>query len=892
MHHIAPSRQNLIYILVICITHLASISPDAPAQTAPITFSGLNTQISGPTQVDSQTQYNITGGTRPGEGANLFHSFGNFNVPSNNVANFLNDSGLPTENILGRVTSMNTSNIFGSINTTDFGSANLFLMNPAGFLFGPNATVNVGGMVVFTTADYLRLDDGKRFNSVPNLTTDTLLTASPVAAFGFLPSNHGAIIVTGSQLTVAEGTGISLVGGDVLIQAETLDDGTVRSATLSAQGGQIHLASVASTGEVLSSNLQPTPGMSFGAITMKNGAVVDASGPSGGKISIRAGQFLMDNSTLQSNSIGTFSTTAIGKTITVNATQVGLNAAKINTSTSGTVNAGDIRIEATDQINFTDRSIVSSASENLFSNAQGHGGTITLHSPRINISGRALISSSTTGPGNAGDVVIQTQRLNMFGAEEQGGRIITNTQGPGSGGDITVRGLAGQESATEFVRLTNASQLLAQTIGGLTGEEGDAGNIRIQTARLLLDKSSQLSTASQDSAGVAGTITLHATENIHLDGGSSITSNSAGASFGKAGTITLTAPKMTLEGESVISTSTESMENAGSILAKAENITISNGSTITAASTHSGNAGSITIQGMHTLANSLLIDGAGSGIFTETQGEGLGGTITLKANQLQLNSGARITANSAGVADAGNINITATDGLTMQNSSITTLVHPSNNGSNAGGGNIKITTSPAATVYLHDSSTISASVADGPGGGGNVTIDPQYVILQGSQILAQADQGTGGNITIIANVFQPDATSIVNADAGRGVNGTVTIQSPNAPASGKIQPLGNRPLQTTALLTQRCAAVTGGKFSSFMVTGRDSLPMEPGGWLSSPPVLAMLSEHKEESRIERLEGHLGPSQRNNQHVLSLRRIVPPGFLSQIFAKESPAGCVS
>ncbi len=119
-----------------------------------------------------QTQYNITGGTRPGGGTNLFHSFGDFNVQNNNVANFLNNSGLPTSNILGRITGGNISNIFGIIQTTGFGTANLFLMNPAGFLFGPNATVNVGGMVSFSSADYLRLADGKSFNAIPNQATD------------------------------------------------------------------------------------------------------------------------------------------------------------------------------------------------------------------------------------------------------------------------------------------------------------------------------------------------------------------------------------------------------------------------------------------------------------------------------------------------------------------------------------------------------------------------------------------------------------------------------------------------------------------------------------------------------------------------------------------------
>src|SRR5215467_14161096 len=80
---------------------------------APITPSGLNTQVNlSQTPPAGKTQFDITGGTRPGGGPNLFHSFGQFNVPNNNIANFLNDSGLATSNILGRVNGGNISNIF------------------------------------------------------------------------------------------------------------------------------------------------------------------------------------------------------------------------------------------------------------------------------------------------------------------------------------------------------------------------------------------------------------------------------------------------------------------------------------------------------------------------------------------------------------------------------------------------------------------------------------------------------------------------------------------------------------------------------------------------------------------------------------------------------------
>lgn len=103
----------------------------------PITSSGLNTQVSAPVNLPGGAiQHNITGGTRPGGGGNLFHSFGEFGVPTNNIANFLNDAALPTTNILSRVTGGNPSNIFGTIQSQGFANANLFLMNPAGIVFG------------------------------------------------------------------------------------------------------------------------------------------------------------------------------------------------------------------------------------------------------------------------------------------------------------------------------------------------------------------------------------------------------------------------------------------------------------------------------------------------------------------------------------------------------------------------------------------------------------------------------------------------------------------------------------------------------------------------------------------------------------------------------------
>ena len=322
---------------------------------APITPSGLNTQVNlAPIPPAGKTQYDITGGTRPGGGTNLFHSFGDFNVPNNNIANFLNDSGLATSNILGRVTGGNISNIFGTIQTTGFGNANLFMMNPAGFLFGPNATVNVGGMVAFTSADYLRLADGARFNAIPNAAADTLLSAAPVAAFGFLGSNPGAITVQGSQLSVTPGQSISLVGGNITVQSGVLDDGTtVQPARLSAPGGQINLASVASPGEILLSSLQSAPninGQSFtamGNISLSQGALLDVSADAAGTVRIRGGQLVMDQATISADTVnGNGAPIAIDIQATDSVSITNVDVPALTARTTGSGNAGEIKISS------------------------------------------------------------------------------------------------------------------------------------------------------------------------------------------------------------------------------------------------------------------------------------------------------------------------------------------------------------------------------------------------------------------------------------------------------------------------------------------------------------------------------------------------------------------
>jgi hypothetical protein len=133
---------------------------------------------------------------------------------------------------------------------------------------------------------------------------------------------------------------------------------------------------------------------------------------------------------------------------------------------------------------------------------------------------------------------------------------------------------------------------------------------------------------------------------------------------------------------------------------------------------------------------------------------------------------------------------------------------------------------------------------------------------------------------------------VISASSQFGVNGTVTIQSPNSPISGQIQPLNKTPLIATSLLNQHCAALADGQFSSFTVAGRDSLPTEPGSWLASPLAFTTLSEG---SRLGmKAEGGKAEGEKLESvaPILSLRQIAPAGFLTQAFAVDWSASCQS
>ncbi len=219
----------------------------------------------------------------------------------------------------------------------------------------------------------------------------------------------------------------------------------------------------------------------------------------------------------------------------------------------------------------------------------------------------------------------------------------------------------------------------------------------------------------------------------------------------------------------------------------------------------------------------------GSRLGTSSTG-GLGGSITVRGSNIDLNNGSAIAAESHGVKNAGKIELISENDIALTNSAVSTEALK------ASGGDIKLTAPNSVT--LRDS-ILTASVAGGnETTGGKIDIDPQYVIIQNSQILAKAADGNGGRIVIAASqAVLIDPSSRLDATSSQGISGQVLIQSPIKQLSGAIAPLPQAFAVAANLYGQRCAAQKGGQFSSFVQGARDGVPPQPGDLIASPLML-------------------------------------------------------
>ncbi len=566
------------------------------------------------TQVTPQGNIiNIEGGTQVG--SNLFHSFKEFSVPAGSTAYFKNTDNI--QNIISRVTGKSISDIQGILKAD--GTANLFLINPNGIIFGPNASLQIGGSFLATTASSLNFADGTKFSATDPQTRPLLTVSVPI---GLQFGATAATIINQSQAKSPDGVTnsfgspvglqvqpdktLALVGGDI----------TLEGGNLTATSGRIELGSVAANSLVtLNPNKQ---GWSLGYEQVKDFQ------------NIRLIRRRTDDGSEAASQVDASNKDGNEGNIQVRGNSVELrgNDVVLRTLTEGTKNAGDLTINARKLI------VRDGAQVSTSTLAEGNGGHLTVNaSESVEVIGGFLdpnsdqfetstLLSSTGAGGNAGDMKITTARLRI----QDGGDVGTGSTGTfnsenleyrpatGKGGNLTV-------NASESVELIGASGNIVSRLNALTNGPNDAGKVTITTGQLIVRDEATINVSANVSAlfaklppnstyigdasklGSAGELNITA-GSILLDNEGTLTSNS---DLGKGGNINLQVQdSLRMRGNSQIST------NAGTVQAP-------------------GDGGNITINAPNGF---IIAEPLGNNDITANAFSGSGGKITINANQI------------------------------------------------------------------------------------------------------------------------------------------------------------------------------------------------------------------------------------------------------------------
>jgi filamentous hemagglutinin family protein len=704
----------------------------------------------------------IEGGTRAN--GNLFHSFKEFSLPAGSEAFFNN--AIDVQNIFTRVTGGNISNIDGLIRAN--GGANLFLLNPAGIVFGPNAKLNIGGSFFGTTAASIRFADGVEF-SATNPSASPLLTVSVPIGLQF-GSNPAPIQVNGtghnitrtsflaplvrnapnSGLKVNPNNTIALIGGNI----------NLNGGVLTAEGGNIELGAV--SGESASVGITATNSgwaiaydsvQQFADIQLTQRSLVDAGNTAPGSIRIRA-----SNLSLQ-------------------------EASALFLENRSTQPTGTIDIQTTQSVQL----VGDSPSNTLFSSG---------------------ILSDARNSGRGGDVSISTQRLLVQGSSNL---IRAWTFGAADGGNIRINA----PDISIIGGLQDTSVVVIRTFGN-----GNGGNLTIDTARLFLENGGSIGNNVNGGSGSAGNLTVNATESVEIGGSGGLTNSLMGSSAvsrsGSSGKVTVNTARLVVSDGAVISSSTYGSGTAGSITVNAaESIEIRG--TGFNASTRQIQPSAIQSAGILTPAITQQQFRLGDTV------TGPAGNVTLNTPRLQITEGGTATVRHNHLGNAGTLNVNADEVLLDGGGSLTASTQSGKEGN--------INLQVRHNLQLRNGSQIDAE-SFGTGNGGNITIDsPTIIGLENSDIIANAVQGNGGNIQIRTQAifgiqYRPQQTpeSDITASSQFGLSGTVAITNPEVETRSLLVELPQNLVDTEGQITSGCDPTQG---NTFTVAGRGGLPEDP-----------------------------------------------------------------
>jgi filamentous hemagglutinin family protein len=752
-------------------------------------------------------------------GANLFYSFGQFQLYQGETANFTSASAV--SNVFCRVTAAPCS-IDGTLECS-IPNANFYLVDSQGIIFGPGAQLNISGSFTVTTADEIKFADGHFYTAVPSVSDVTLTSAAP-AAFGFLAAKPAPVTVNGSNptfgvnsapvyhptLQTTGSSSLAIVAGNITIIGGELASGGTGSAQVVSVGspgiGVINPPNAATPYDLGSFS-------SLGQISVSAGGLIGAHGIGGadaGSVSIQAGSL-----NISGDVEGFFS--AVG-------------------SFSGTGAAGNVQVFLPGDLSITGGGELGSGASEELGTEGTNSGLVQVSARNITLSGFGpgadSVLGSYSGTGIDGSVIVSAQNLSV----SANGGVGTQALGQMSSGDVTI---AVRNSTILDGDGGSPSVLTGITAGNIVAQTGGAGNVTLQTGSLKIEHNAQIESATS-SSGRAGNLTISVNGEATLIGIQSdpiltgITAQANPTASANAGNVTFSADSLQLENGAAIISISSGLGSGGDINVNSGSITIESGAKIDAESLGPNSAGNIAViadgnvslfnggyikvDAHSNIAGNLSVSSKGgialfsSSYFSaNSNGEnGTGGNITVNSANLTLDD-ASILANSSG--HGGSITLSTIPGnLTQQSSTISATA-----GSD---GNINISTAPDSNVLILDS-TINAKAA---GNGGHITIDPNVVAL-GDSTINGLSGGTPVTVAIDAGALLVSSDSQILTAAPEFTVDTNVVAGlvllPAATFGGQLE------------LAPTCVEMIPANTSSFVTTGNSGLPIQPGSWL--PP---------------------------------------------------------
>ena len=647
---------------------------------------------------------------------------------------------------------------------------------------------------------------------------------------GNLTVNRGDIDVEGGNLSVSQGQNLSLVGRNV----------TVNGGQLNAEGGRIEIAGMYVGGnvtlnedgslasfpdEVIPSGATTLPQerlpetgtvtINTNILNLSNGAEVVSQtqdSPVGGvivnateSVNITNGGrifSILANGTGNSQGITINSPNVLvdGQLANNRRSSIAVGGRDRDTSSLIPTNAGNLAID-TDTLTVTNNAQILTISLDLFQDNNDFGdsnanvGNITINAREsVNITNGGFIlaqAQAQSNPelppevtgGNVGGIFIDSPLVTLEGGETGNGSILLQVaQSTSSNAEnLNFQGSVGRLEIN--TRTLSLDGIDSNGFGQISAQIWGAGNI------------------GDNVDGILTSIIINAEERVTFDGNSLIFVQTRRS--GNVGDIIINTPDFSLNESSLIFSRTGldatsqqdnglATGNAGDIRFNVSTLTLSDrnnpfqeGSKIQSQTFGVGEAGDIIINASESVSvssdfedsPSLIISNLVSsfGSQSETGNVRSSGDITIETTSLSLDNG-QITASTGGNGNAGNINITASDSLLLENGSFITA----STTTNGDAGNIKINVSDTITIDGEGSGIFANTSVNSTGNGGSINIDPQLVLLRnGARIAVNAQgSGVGGNISIDTDLLVafPDENSDITANA-QGQAGRIEINA-------------------------------------------------------------------------------------------------------------------